>query len=305
MPHPLSITPLGLPFAPPVTARPKGSLRRLLCYGQGNFSRILNARFSTIDKLLDFDEKKASEEASKVIPEFQSPKDYPETQIVPFPSVGGFLWARYCREGLGPEMEKSVFVLTWLSLTFGCHPDGRVMNPFAAMAVKIAKGSSFPLAPFFLGNLYHCLDLLVNDEMEGCNSKVVYSTLNVYFLQMFLWEHFPHYADKGVSLSSLKGRFNDCWGKFLNYGPSEFLAVCNWFGKKLTGKKVFREVMDMEEEFCWRPYTEVQSGNVKFVRVLALPSLAEGKREEKEIPAAAADNLPLVLLLAAFCIGAL
>ncbi|OMO88648.1 hypothetical protein CCACVL1_08287 [Corchorus capsularis] len=245
-----------------------------------SFSRIRNARFATVDKLLDCDEQKPSEEASKVIPEFQSPEDYPETQIVPFPSA----------EYLGSKVKRSAFVLAWLSLTFGCHLDGRVMNHFAAMAVKIAKGSFFPLAPFFLGTLYHYLDLLVSDEVEGCNNKVIYSTLNVYFLQMFLWECFPRYADKGVSLSALKGRFDGWWGKFLDYGPSEFSAVCNWFGKKLTGKKAFREVMDMEEEFCWRPYTEVRSGNVKFVRVLVLSSLAEGKREEKEILAATVDN---------------
>ncbi|OMO49405.1 hypothetical protein CCACVL1_31025 [Corchorus capsularis] len=195
------------------------------------------------------------------------------------------VWCRHCL-----QMKKSTFVLAWGSLTFECHPDGRVMNYFVAMAVKIAKGSSFPLAQFFIGNLYHCLDLLVNDEMEGCNSKVVYSTLNVYFLQMFLWERFPRYADKGVSLSALRSRFDGCSEKFLNYGPSEFPTVCNWFGKNFTGKKAFRGVMDMEEEFCWGPYNKVRSGNVKFVRVLALPSLAEGKCEEKEIPAAAMDN---------------
>ncbi|OMP05448.1 protein misato 1-like protein [Corchorus olitorius] len=60
-----------------------------------SFTRTLNARVATIDRLLDFNEQKASEEASKVTPELQSPKDCPETQIIPFPSVGGFLRARY------------------------------------------------------------------------------------------------------------------------------------------------------------------------------------------------------------------
>ncbi|OMO91158.1 hypothetical protein CCACVL1_07207 [Corchorus capsularis] len=259
-----------------------------------SFSKILNDRFATIDKLLDFDEQKASEEASKyekdglaiellvrrwnkdnhtfifffrevtmtledvveltLLPLFgENNPDFCESmsdmdknevayllielgKVASSASPELFVWCRYYlqEEDLRLEKKRSAFVLTWLSLTFGCHPDGRVMNHFAAMAVKIAKGSSFALAPFFLGNLYHYLDLLVSDKIEA--------------------------------------------------------SVYNWFGKKLTGKKAFQEVMDMEEEFCWRLYTKVRSRNVKFVRVLALPSLARGKCEEKEILATAADN---------------
>ncbi|OMO57350.1 hypothetical protein COLO4_35428 [Corchorus olitorius] len=137
-----------------------------------------------------------------------------DTQMGPFLKE----WCRHFVNGNGRNspVRREAFVLAWLTIIFGAYTE------MAPIAVKIAAGVSFPLAPLYLGNLYHCFDLLVDDEIA------IYSCLDVYFPQMFLLEHYPRYAgDRAVSGAVLnKNAYGDDWSAYAGFSTCTYPAVC-------------------------------------------------------------------------------
>ena len=55
------------------------------------------------------------------------------------------------------------------------------------LAVKIAVGVCFPLAPLLLGQLYTQLDLLHAEELAGASCHIVTTALNSSIVHTFLW----------------------------------------------------------------------------------------------------------------------
>ncbi|OMP09939.1 hypothetical protein COLO4_04986 [Corchorus olitorius] len=185
--------------------------------------------------------------------------------------------------GVNSAVRKEAFVLAWLTIIFGAFPEKRIMMQLAPIAVRIAVGGSFPLAPHYLANLYHCLDLLVDDEVAGANSRVIYSCLDVYFLQMFLLEHYPRYAGSGAFRESVlkEDAYGDDWNSFAGFATGTYPAVCGWKGKRYNEAKVsFLEVMDEEKEFCWRPYIKFDSRQHWLVFYPLMPSTPADKTFE-------------------------
>lgn len=55
---------------------------------------------------------------------------------------------------------------------FGEFPMCGIKSTFFLLAIQVARGISYPLAPMFLGHLYSQLDLVHADKLEG-------STINI------------------------------------------------------------------------------------------------------------------------------
>ena len=58
------------------------------------------------------------------------------------------------------------------------------------LAVALASGRHFPLAPLFLGQFYRMMDYIVEDELESCGRWGIYMLINTNFLQIFICERF-------------------------------------------------------------------------------------------------------------------
>ncbi|OMP03409.1 hypothetical protein COLO4_10437 [Corchorus olitorius] len=200
-------------------------------------------------------------------------------------------------------LRRESFVLAWLIIIFGAFPEKRIMMQLAPIAVRIAAGGSFPLAPLYLGNLHHCLDLLVDNEVAGANSRVIYSCLDVYFLQIFLLEHYPRYAGIRALRESVlqEDAYGDDWNAFAGFATGIYLAVCGWKGKRYNEAKVsFLEVMDEEKEFCWRPYIKSDIRQHWLVFYPLMPNTSADKTFEMGVTRE--DTLVFGVVYAACCV---
>jgi hypothetical protein len=86
-------------------------------------------------------------------------------------------------------IQRAAFVAYWLSkCVFGEHPAYSIKPLYFSLAVKIAAGVFFPLAPLLLGQLYTQLDLLHAEELAGASCHIVTTALNSSIVHTFLWE---------------------------------------------------------------------------------------------------------------------
>ena len=78
------------------------------------------------------------------------------------------------------------------------------MKPFTfPLVVVLSRGVSLPLGTLCLGTLYHELDRLRSDELEGSPYHIVESSVNVVLLQIFIWKHSKDYADVGKDVGDM------------------------------------------------------------------------------------------------------
>ena len=94
-------------------------------------------------------------------------------------------------------IRRATFVAYWLSkCVFGEHPAYSIKLLYFPIAVKIAAGVCFPLAPLLLGQLYTQLDLLHVEELIGASCHTVATAFNSFVVHTFLWEHTLDYITK-------------------------------------------------------------------------------------------------------------
>ena len=89
---------------------------------------------------------------------------------------------------LSREKDKAVrragFLALWLSkFLFSEFPGYGVKSVFFPLAIRLAWGAQYPLAPMFLGHVYSQLDLLHRDEVEGNSCYAITSSLHCAILQ--------------------------------------------------------------------------------------------------------------------------
>ena len=94
---------------------------------------------------------------------------------------------------LSLEKDKTIrragFVALWLSkFLFSEFPRYRIKSTFFPLAIKLSRGTQYPLAPMFLGHVYSQLDLLHSDEVEGNSCYTITSSLHYVILQVFMWD---------------------------------------------------------------------------------------------------------------------
>lgn len=112
------------------------------------------------------------------------------------------------------------------------------------LAIKIAQGMRFPLAPIFLGTFYKHLDMIMEDEVLGAGRYVIDSELAINFLQVFLWERIRKYAGQPASSKSVAYELG------MN---SELPLWSRWFHMKQTQPSIWFFLDDIDN-FIFRPY---------------------------------------------------
>uniref|UniRef100_A0A2N9HQI6 Aminotransferase-like plant mobile domain-containing protein n=1 Tax=Fagus sylvatica TaxID=28930 RepID=A0A2N9HQI6_FAGSY len=135
-------------------------------------------------------------------------------------------WMEHFNRVDDASIRRAAFVVYWLNkCIFGEHPAYSIKPLYFPLAVKIAAGTCFPLAPLLLGQLYTQLDMLHAKELVGASCHIVTTALNSSIVHTFLWEH----ALKDVP------------------------AVYRWVGNKFYDHGLVPS-LDSESKICWRPY---------------------------------------------------
>ena len=98
-------------------------------------------------------------------------------------------------EGNSSSYELEAFIAFSLSRhLFEGYPHKKILSRHFPLAIKLVKGQSFPLTPYFLGTLYSHLDYFTLDLQCIWGRFQVETFVPVAFLQTWLWEHFRNYA---------------------------------------------------------------------------------------------------------------
>ena len=113
---------------------------------------------------------------------------------------------------LSREKDKAVrragFLALWLSkFLFSKFPRYGVKYVFFPLAIKLAQGFQYPLAPKFLGHVYSQLDLLHGDEVKGDSCYAITLSLHYAILQVFMWDRFSVTLAKCRNLKFVKDKF--------------------------------------------------------------------------------------------------
>uniref|UniRef100_A0A2N9GFN7 Aminotransferase-like plant mobile domain-containing protein n=1 Tax=Fagus sylvatica TaxID=28930 RepID=A0A2N9GFN7_FAGSY len=135
-----------------------------------------------------------------------------------------------------PLIRRAAFVSYWLSkCVFGEHPAYSIKPLYFCLAVKIAVGVRFPLAPLLLGQLYTQLDLLHAEELAGASCHIVSTAFNSSIVHTFIWEHVLEYIRKGKKPYEVRKKFASMpEGVVTNVGDfqGDVLVVFRWVGNK-------------------------------------------------------------------------
>uniref|UniRef100_A0A2N9IYA9 Aminotransferase-like plant mobile domain-containing protein n=1 Tax=Fagus sylvatica TaxID=28930 RepID=A0A2N9IYA9_FAGSY len=156
-----------------------------------------------------------------------------------------------------PSIRRAAFISYWLSkCVFGEHPAYSIKPLYFCLAVKIAAGVRFPLAPLLLGQLYTQLDLLHAEELVGASCHIVSTAFNSSVVHTFVWEHTLEYIRKGKKPYEIRKKFASMpEGVVTNVGDfqGDVPAVFRWVGNKFYDHGLIPS-LDSEGKVCWRPY---------------------------------------------------
>ncbi|CAL8091792.1 unnamed protein product [Prunus armeniaca] len=146
----------------------------------------------------------------------------------------------------------AAFIVLWLGRFVLCDFSQDCLHECVfPLALAIARGNTIPLAPMFLGHLYHLLNRTQLLEKNVSGTMGVETLLNSGFLQVFLWERL-----KGLDVHSLPHshamKLAD-WGNG-SFMPDNLPLVCRWFNKMQRKDQNFLKLLDNVENFVFRPY---------------------------------------------------
>ena len=106
------------------------------------------------------------------------------------------------------EVRHTGFLAFWLSkFLFIEFPGYGVKFVFFPLAIKLAQGAQYPLAPMFLGHVYSQLDQLHGDKVEGDSCYTITSSLHCAILQVFMWDRSSVTLAKCRNLKFVKDKF--------------------------------------------------------------------------------------------------
>jgi hypothetical protein len=166
-------------------------------------------------------------------------------------------WMEHFNRETDPLIRRAAFVAYWLSkCVFGEHPAYSIKPLYFPLAVKIAAGVCFPLAPLLLGQLYTQLDLLHAEELAGASCHIVTTAFNSSIVHTFLWEHALEYTKKGRKPYEARNKFASMpEGVVTNVGDfqGDVPAMYRWVGSKFYDHGLVPS-LDSENKICWRPY---------------------------------------------------
>ena len=117
-------------------------------------------------------------------------------------------WVMTLSREKNKEVRWAGFLAFWLSkFLFSEFPGYRVKSSFFPLAIKLAQGTQYPLAPLFLGHVYSQLDQLHGDEAESDSCYVITSSLHCAILQIFMWDRSTATLAKCRNLKFVKDKF--------------------------------------------------------------------------------------------------
>jgi hypothetical protein len=166
-------------------------------------------------------------------------------------------WMEHFNRETKPSIRRAAFVAYWLSkCVFGEHPAYSIKPLYFPLAVKVAAGVRFPLAPLLLGQIYTQLDLLHAEELAGGSCHIVTTAFNSSIVHTFLWEHALEYIRKSRKPYEARNKFASMpEGVVTNVGDfqGDVPAVYRWVGSKFYDHSLIPS-LDSESKVCWRPY---------------------------------------------------
>ena len=117
-------------------------------------------------------------------------------------------WVMNLLQEKDKTVKRAGFLTLWLSkFLFSEFPRYGVKSVFLPLAIKLAWGAQYPLAPMFLGHVYSQLDRLHGEEVEGDSCYAITSSLHCNILQVFMWDHSPVTLAKCRNLKFVKDKF--------------------------------------------------------------------------------------------------
>ena len=117
--------------------------------------------------------------------------------------------------------------------------------------MKLAKGHSFPLAPYFLWTSYSHLDRFTLDLQCSWGRFQVKTFVLVTFLQIWLWEHFRNYAPIPKALNSFKTSLPS---------PQGLPQSLGWNKVVVSSDNFLCKVLDDPSDWTIRPYSPLEGG---------------------------------------------
>ena len=161
------------------------------------------------------------------------------------------------------QIRRAAFVAYWLSkCVFGEHLAYSIKPLYFPLAVKIAAGVCFPLAPLLLGQLYTQLDLLHAKELIGVSCHIIITAFNSSIVHTFLWEHALEYIRKGWKPYEARNKFAsmpEAVATYVGDFQGDVPTVYHWVGSKFYDQSLIPS-LDSESQVCWRPYGVTHRG---------------------------------------------
>ena len=155
-------------------------------------------------------------------------------------------------EGKSSPYELEGFIAFLLSRhLFERYPHEKILSRHFPLAIKLAKGHSFPLPPYFLGTLYSYLNHITLDLQRSWGRFQVETFIPIAFLQIWLWEHFRNYAPIPRVLSSYKTNLPSPQGLPHSWHCNKVVVSSNSFLSK---------VLDDPTDWTAKPYSALEGG---------------------------------------------
>ncbi|QHO10701.1 uncharacterized protein DS421_15g491910 [Arachis hypogaea] len=153
--------------------------------------------------------------------------DFLNGEFVPAPAVSS-------------DLREAAFVAYWLSKYIFLGPADECMSHVVfLLACLIARGERLPLAPMYLDSLYTRLDQFFLQPKIAHGRFPVLSFIDEIFLQLFLFERFSLFAPTRKPPTIL---------------PDKKASPRAWIWGSAHPSKSLEDVIDLEENFCFRPY---------------------------------------------------
>ena len=106
------------------------------------------------------------------------------------------------------EVRRAGFLTFWFSkFLFSKFPRYGIKFALFPLAISLARGAQYPLAPMFLGHVYSQLDQLHGDEAEGDSCYVITSSLHCAILQVLMWDCSSVTLSRCRNLKFVKDKF--------------------------------------------------------------------------------------------------
>ena len=106
------------------------------------------------------------------------------------------------------EVRRARFLAFWLSkFLFSEFPGYGIKSALFPLAISLARGAQYPLAPMFLGHVYSQLDKLHGDEAEGDSCYAINSSLHCAILQVLMWDRSSVTLARCRNLKFVKEKF--------------------------------------------------------------------------------------------------